>query len=535
MAVRAPSKLPPVVLTFGGGINARRRPFDVELDECVSGENFNLDPQQRAMRSRAPFSKRATVPNARTIKGFAQLIKQDGTISTLVQGGDTVYTWDGVTTFANVGSVNSGAKLRGHLKHNFTLDNIVVITDLTLTENVKQWDGTTFQDFTHNLGTNLKAKFANVRNERLYFGNVTTSSATPQVLLASALGDDNTLTVADRPSSSISLADPFFIPTPDLKPINGLEEAFGQFLISTRNGKMFILVGTSAFDFDLKAFYEGSSASGDEAMVNIGNDVLIGQQGKIESLSGVVSYGDVQTNDVTLHIGPLIEGVMDWNLVYDRLRQSVLCFPDTQAACWTLYKALLNPAIAARAAGQNAISPWSKWTTTHSFAMQPTTVMALKDPVTGGDIVLAGDGIGNIYELNADTDQDGGTDDVVVIRRSKVINVPAASIFDVVINIDYRRQFETDITMRFYWGGVEAMDVSEFTITLSADDSLAVYNGPYYYNGGSYYSSTTTARIRRQQKHPEGRGEFLQIEVQATSSGGIDVQQIEILLAISET
>ena len=34
-----------VIITFGGGLNARRRVIDVTLDECVApSENFDLDP-----------------------------------------------------------------------------------------------------------------------------------------------------------------------------------------------------------------------------------------------------------------------------------------------------------------------------------------------------------------------------------------------------------------------------------------------------------------------------------------------------------
>ena len=53
-----------VILTFGGGLNARRRIVDVALDECVApSENFDLDPQFRALNRRKPFDLVATAPN----------------------------------------------------------------------------------------------------------------------------------------------------------------------------------------------------------------------------------------------------------------------------------------------------------------------------------------------------------------------------------------------------------------------------------------------------------------------------------------
>lgn len=522
----------PIVLTFRGGIRSRGREMDIAIDECTTGENFDLELDNRSLIKRRAFEKVATTPNAREIRGFAQLIKKSGAITTLVQSGDTVYSWDGATSFTSVGTVQATAKLRGPREHNFTLDDIVVITDLNLVEKVKQWDGTTFGDFTHNLGGNLFAKFARVRDERLILANVISGTATPHVLIGSALGDDNTLTITNRPSSALGFDSPFFLPTLDLKPINGLEEAFGQFVVSTRYGKLFILTGSSAFDFEFKSFYEGSAVSGDEAIVNIGNDLLLGLQNHIETLSGVISYGDVESNDISLPIANLIARVLEWRFVYDRRRQKTLCFPDTQAACWVLYKALQSP----QESGPSRLSPWSKWTTTHTMAMQPSVVMALLDPTTSLDQVYGGDSLGNIYKFDADVDKDGQVNQITVKRRSGLLTVPDATLFDVKVNIDYKRQFTTTVTLRFMFSGVESSDAT-LTFTISADDALAVYNGAYYYGGsnGSYYSATFTGKIRRQTKHVHGRGNFMQIELEATSNGSIDIQQIEIILQAAKT
>ena len=152
-----------VILTFGGGLNARRRVIDVVLDECVApSENFDLDPQFRALNRRKPFDLVATAPNGAAINGLAQLIKQDQSISSLVQAGGNVYTWDGASNFTLVGTVSTNAKLRGPREHNFTLDEYVVITDLNKAEVVKKWDGTTFADLAHDLGGDFFAKYARV-------------------------------------------------------------------------------------------------------------------------------------------------------------------------------------------------------------------------------------------------------------------------------------------------------------------------------------------------------------------------------------
>ena len=63
-----------VTLTFGGGVNGRRRIADVVLDECVPpSENFDLDPQFKALNRRKPFDLVATTPNGAAINGFSQL------------------------------------------------------------------------------------------------------------------------------------------------------------------------------------------------------------------------------------------------------------------------------------------------------------------------------------------------------------------------------------------------------------------------------------------------------------------------------
>ena len=153
----------PIVLTFGGGLNARKRIADVQIDECVeSSINFDLDSQQKALNRRRPFDLVSTAPNGSEIRGFAQMIRRDGTVSTLVQAGGAVYSWNGDQTFVQVGTVSAAARLRGPREHNFTLDEYVIITDLTKTEVVKQWDGTSFIDLPHDLGGDLFAKYCRV-------------------------------------------------------------------------------------------------------------------------------------------------------------------------------------------------------------------------------------------------------------------------------------------------------------------------------------------------------------------------------------
>ena len=50
------------------------------------------------MNERTGLSVIATVPNGEPIRGIAQLIGADGNLSTIVQAGGTVYSWDGTAT-----------------------------------------------------------------------------------------------------------------------------------------------------------------------------------------------------------------------------------------------------------------------------------------------------------------------------------------------------------------------------------------------------------------------------------------------------
>ncbi|KKL71410.1 hypothetical protein LCGC14_2095160, partial [marine sediment metagenome] len=157
----------PVVLTFSGGINARQRSADINIEECTEGENFNLNFQSAVLAPRDQFGVVAIAPNGQPIYMISQLVKLDGTLSTIIQAGGTVYSWDGTPAgFTEVGTVSPDARLRGPIDSNFTLDSFIILTDLAKKENVKKWNGETFQDFEHNLGVNFKAKYISVQNER---------------------------------------------------------------------------------------------------------------------------------------------------------------------------------------------------------------------------------------------------------------------------------------------------------------------------------------------------------------------------------
>ena len=515
----------PVVITFGGGINSRRRVSDIDLNECTDGENFDLDPLFLSLQARKPFDKVATATNAGSIDGFAQLVDQSGTTSTLIQAGTDVYEWNLASTFTSRGTVAAGTKLRGWRDHNFTSSQIVIITDINKNEVVKTWDGATFSTLAHNLGGSFYAKYCRVYRERAFYANVTSGTSTPHLMLGSKIGDYTNLTVTNRPTSSIGFDAAFYLPIPDLRPINGLAQAFGEFILSTAKGRLHRLKGVNSFNFDLEEFHSGSGASGDEGVMEIGNDVLLGLPGRIETLSGIVSYGDVEVDDASLLIWPNVKTVEKWRIVYDQLSQRVYCFPDSKSLVWVLHKSLIG----------GAVSPWSKWTTGHAVDFQPTTVWSMLDSA-GLPAVYMGDGSGNIYKFDGTGTKDGGTGGVTISRTSRLFTLPPANVFDVEGWINYRKRVAATVTLTFLFSGTTIFD-EPVTIYLPATTSgAAYYGGGYFYSTpGTVYGSSFTGRISRQAFGPvSGHDSFVQVQIDVSASGPVEIEELGLRFRVAE-
>ena len=517
-------------LTFGGGLNSRRRVADVDINECVQGsENFDLDPQFRALIRRRPFDLVATAPNSESIQGFAQLVRVNGAVSTLVQAGGNVYSWDGDSTFSLEGTVAASAKLRGPREHNFTLSGWVIITDLAKLETVKKWDGTAFAEFNHDLGGDLIAKYCRIEDERAWLANIQTTTDTPHVVLASQIGNSEVLSASDRPSDSLGFDAPFFLIAPDLRPINGIEEAFGNVVFSTNRGRLFKLTGSDARDFNLQKFYQGSAVVGDEAIKNVGNDIALGLQGRIESLSGTERFGDVETDDLSSWIKPQVEDVTGWTIEYDRRLQKIYCFPNNQSSVYVAYKGVLADPLS------QGLSPWSKWTTEHPLEFRPTTVMALIDPISLQDAVYMGDSSGNIYRLDGSGAQDGGSSSITTTRRSGLFSIPEGNTWDIRGYIEYRKLFPTTVTIRILGGGVAVYE-QEIMKQLPQAENIAVYGGPHWYGDQtSTYGVSFSARLHRQDFRIAGQASHFQVEIEITSDEDYDIEEVGIAFDASET
>lgn len=507
------------VLTFGRGLNARARTSDVAGSECVQGQNYDLDLDFSGFSRRKPFDLSGTATNAERINGFAQLIKADDTVTTLVQAGAEVYSWDGASSFTSVGTVDSGSRLRGPREHNFTLDDTVIITDLAKATVVKTWDGTDFKDMAHDLGGNLFAKYCIVENERAFYGNVKTSTDTPHVVLGSTRGDFDALSESVRPIAENNPEDPFFIPMPDLRPMNGLKAGLGVVMMGTTQGQLYVLTGSNAQDFALEPLYLGSAVSGDEAMENIGNDMIFGPPGRIESLSGTLNFGDVETDDISRWIKPLVDEVKSWTIVYDRRNQKVLCIPGGGNVVYVMHKGVIT-------AG-DGLSPWSPWKTAHASSFQPTAIMAMRRPTDNLEVIYFGDNTGNIYQFDGDGGQDGGSADIKVFRESGLIMPEEGKVFDVTGYIHYRRIADATVTLTFQHQGVNVFD-QPITINLEADTTGAFYGATDYYGEEKYYGSRFARRLTRREATIAGRSTALQVRVEIDGAVDFEIDELGV-------
>lgn len=520
-----------VILKFGSGINSRASESEIDPSECADGQNFDLDIENTLFARRKPFDLVATATNAEQVRGFAQLETQNGVLTTLVQAGNTVYQWDGASSFTSVGTVPAAARLRGpRATHNFTIDDVVIITDLSLESPVLQWNGTTLSEIQHGLGGSFKARYVQVEKERAIYANVQSGSATPHLVVVSALDDYDNLSVSNRPSTALSEADPFFLVAPDLKPINGLVAAFGLVAISTRKGRIYKISGQSAQDFAVEELYADSGATGDEALAYIGNDIAYGRVGRLESLFATDALGDVETDDLSRKIQDLTETVSDWLVAYDSVRQRVLFFDRNNSRVFVFHKSFLDDRVAAIAQRRqvDSRSPWSLWRTGHSSAFQPQVAMPLVDSATGRETIFFGGNSGEIFRIDGSGGQDGGTADITVSRTSSVFRpeVPG-TVFRFTGTIRYRRIFPATVTLTFLYGGEALLDES-VTVSIPQAAGLPVYGGGLYYSGGSHYSAPFSGRFSIKDFDAAGHASEFQLKVEVSGSTDFFIEEVEI-------
>lgn len=520
-------------LRFGGGLATHPSIADVDYREATDGENFDIAIDRSTLKRRSPFDLVSAAPNGLEIRGYVELIKRDGTVTLLVQAGGTVYSWDGDATYTMVGLISANARIRGGRYSTDSVNDKVIITDLEKVNPVSTWDGTTFTTLTTNLGTAFYAKYCYVDNERALYGNVRTTTDTPHIMVGSKRGDFGNLTVTNRPASGLSDEDPFFIPMPDLKPINGLVAAFGQTVFSTETGQIWIMTGSTAKDFAIDSLFRDSAAQGSEAIINTQNDILYGRAGRIESLIGILAYGNVLSDDVTRDIQNLVSPVTGWTGVYNPRTYRGYWWAEDGNEVYVYNQQVYDPR--KRTVTDRGNSPWSKWTTTYGNAdFRQNAVALLRRPADGLDLVYFGDLSGNSFIMEGVGGQDGGSATVSARWRSGLFPGPVgAGTFDIKVTLWYAQQFAADVVVRALFHGETAYDSQDAQITIAALTGGSYFGGGAYWGGGSYFGIQYAGRFIYQPAALAGRSGAFQIEIEASSDSGFEFQYADIRYSAS--
>lgn len=513
----------PVVIKFGGGINTVASEEDLQdRESAAGGQNYRIDLQNRELRPRLPFDLLDTTPDEEEIRGMINLIKSDGTSQILVQtAGGNIYEFGGTAFNSSpiVTGLSATAKLRGRIEHNWNTEDKVLITDLQLQENLKEWDGTNsgFVDVSHNLIGNLKAKYCFVADERAWFGNVNSNGThTPHAVLASEI-DDYTSLATSKPVSSKSESDPFWLLMPDLRAINGMVEAYGKRVFSTKDGQIHTLGGFSAKDFFINSFYPRSGALGDESLAYIGNDIVYGRRGRIESVSATDKFGDVEADDLSRWIKNEIATYNEWVTVYNSRTQSVFFFPVGESQVWEFNKTVY---------GTN-ISPWVVHRTQHAMGFNPTCVMNMIDPISGLEYIYMGDSSGNLYRLEGTAGGgDGGTENISTKFISRLLSLETSALMSQFIGyMRYRKAEAFNVDLSFLYAGRKANDE---TVQIEVEEEVTgdYYGANIYYNDDSYYGAIFTGRLLEQYVGQAGQGETLQIRLEIDTQADFRVNEV---------
>lgn len=286
---------------------------------------------------------------------------------------------------------------------------------------------------------------------------------------------------------------------------------------SSFKGDTFKLTGESAKDFAFESLYPRSGATGAESIAYVGNDIVIGKQGRLEALSGVEQFGDVENDDLTVGVSNLIEGFDSWVVVYNSRKQRIYCHPTGESQIWVLHKPLMG----------TVLSPWSKWTTTHESSFNPTAMMNMLDPSDGLEYVFFGDANGNFYKLEGSSSGDAGTNDINTERLSKLFTLTHdAQAYNVAGYMEYRGSLQAaTVTLRFEYSGHSVFNES-FTIDIPAITGFTTYGGGFYYNNDEFYGTTFNGRLTRQKFSVAGQSNSIQ--VRATVDGSTDFEIKEI-------
>jgi len=489
--------MPAAELKFGGGLN-QLGDESIHPEECTVGENFLLNADSHDLLPRPGFDLKGTATNGGVTRGIMQLVKRDNSETTLVQSSEKVYLWNGSTGFTDKTPVASttvatDSLLRGEY---WSLNDLLIITDVSGKSPVWQWNGTSITQMTHGITgvTELRAKYSLVFNNRLWLFNINTDgSLNPHMVLASEYENyDNFNNAVTPTATSLTFSDPFFILSPDLKAINSVEAFFDTMLISTVDGKLFKLTGSDATDYAITEYYSGSSACGTESMANIGNDVVYMRRGgTIERFRSTEANLDSAADDVSIQIPLEIADCPATIAIYDERNQRIAFFLETN-------RVLIYDKYIGEAGG--GISPWMKWTTQMASNLDVEAATFLRRPGTQNYTVYFGGPAGQIYDLNGSGTGDPGSTLIKMTRKSALIS--GLNTLDEFVEgrIQYRRKDVNSLSMEFEWTDEFSKTPSVVPLKNKFVTDGTIFWGsesdPAYWGGSLYWGAALTEEDR---------------------------------------
>lgn len=479
---------------------------------------------------------KGTAPNAADIRGILQLIKRDDTETTLIQSGGNVYRWNGATAFTSMGTVATSSQLRATY---WSLDDYIVVTDLQKATVVKQYDGTTFSTLTTGLGTNLFAKYGIVHNGRVWLFNVTTSTDTPHLMVASAFENPKSFDTTQRAVTGTFTTglEAFYMLTPDLRPINGAVRTLaGDLILSSKGGSLFRLTGTNAATYAFVPFYPASDAIGNESMASMGNDIVYMRRGgNIDSLAATQNYGDVAADDLSRWISTTCASLTDAITVYDQDRQKVFFYVSGKVL--VLFKDILYGGALVGEKGERVkASPWSVYRTNDSANFNTSAAAYIRRPGASTHSVYFGASDGRIFDMNGTgAGGDGGASAIPVVRKSRLITNEDGMNFIRHItrgNVQYQRIDQVPFNIELDWADEYIASTASIVLLGSpAPTTGAFYGGAFYYGGTSVYSQgfSFVSKISHKNFSFVGRGPACHVTCSSTAKWRYQVDHLELL------
>jgi hypothetical protein len=557
---------------YGAGLNENQFPHPSEAASL--SYNFDLQKDSNYLTPRRAFDLKGTAPNLSDVRGLAQLVKRNNTSTTLVQSGNTVYTWNGTdTSFSSVATLNSAnSQLRDTY---WSLDDYIVLTDIQKLQPVMKWDGSTFDTHVTGLAGPLIAKYGAVHGNRLWLANITESSVDlPHMILASDFDSATNFDITNRAVQGTFTTglEAFYMLTPDLKPVNGLLVMHTDLIISTEDGKLYRLSGDSPQNFKWVDFYPRSNAIGNESIVNAGNDVFYMRNGgNIESVQATQNYGDVGADDISRWIPNTVFQQTGCIAVYDQQFQKVLFFltgsapvesstpppesstpppseSDVQAALsiygsstggpgkvLVLYKDILYGGAVVDESGQKAkLSPWSVYRTSHSSNLYVSAAKYMRRPGTTDMTVYFGGPRGEVFDLNGvGRHGDAGTDDISVTRRIRFLGKEQGLDYTRHISkgvVQYVRLGECDFNIEFEYSGEYNTSNAAVHLKGSGGVGASFWGGDAYFGGNFFWGQADKADffLSHQKFDNVGRGRVMTAVFSTTTSVKYQVNHVEL-------